>query len=473
MKINKFLPIVVFTGVLVFINVLFVLGFVIINPLLNNPGAAEPVTLLYFKNIIPLFILITLVFYISFMLIYLYPVIKNKNEAAKKRILNAPLTVSFIGMSGWIAFLIERIAVVIINKIDADQYFVRANIIILVFGILCFTAVYFLLLFINRHYFIPAILSDKNIPELADDVSVKDINKSSQDSDKKLIVENVSCKSADNENVEYEEKEEYNTEQAAILFTDIREFKYIYKNLEAEKIMKILNIYFEKMGSCILKKGGEVNRQFGDAVLAVFNVPNKLENYPSAAIKAAVDMRRELRLLNTDLEKQGLPVLNNGIGIHSGEVITGNINIGSKREYTVLGHSVNIASIIEILTKNLKTPVIVSGSVIEDAGKITDICYREIDIVQVPEKKEPITLFEIFNHEPEEVIEKKYKIDSHLKTGFSYYRNGNFREAKEIFLQCIETCPMDVIPKIYILRCNKYIENPPGPGWNGITDIIK
>jgi len=150
------------------------------------------------------------------------------------------------------------------------------------------------------------------------------------------------------------------TQQATILFTDIRGFTAISAQLRPDEVVAWLNLYFEEMSHCIIQNKGLVNKYIGDAILAVFGVPIALENHAEVAVQAALAMRTALTRLNKRFLKQGMPLLKAGIGIHTGPVLAGNIGSSHRMEFTVIGDAVNIASRMENLSKDFTHDIIIS-----------------------------------------------------------------------------------------------------------------
>ena len=152
--------------------------------------------------------------------------------------------------------------------------------------------------------------------------------------------------------------------KATILFTDIRGFTPMSEKYPPQTIVYLLNQFFEQMSSCIEKEGGLVNKYIGDAILAVFGAPMELKNHADAAIRAALAMLKERDRLNEQLESQGYPVIKSGIGIHSGEVLAGNIGSHTRMEYTVIGDVVNVASRVEKLCKHAGRDLLITEAAI-------------------------------------------------------------------------------------------------------------
>jgi adenylate cyclase len=106
-----------------------------------------------------------------------------------------------------------------------------------------------------------------------------------------------------------------------------------------------------------------VDKLIGDALLAVFGVPSAKPDDPLRAVRAAMQMRRELVSINRELSKKQGMCIEIGIGITSGTVISGNIGSERRMDFTVIGDPVNLAARLEGLTRELKHRILVSESV--------------------------------------------------------------------------------------------------------------
>lgn len=150
----------------------------------------------------------------------------------------------------------------------------------------------------------------------------------------------------------------------AVLFCDIRGFTTLSFQLPAEPLVAQLNTYLEAMVGAIMAAGGTVDKFIGDAVMAEFGSPVSRGEQEDAvnAIQAALEMRRALAELRRSWQQEGKPLLFNGIGISFGEVIAGNIGSLKRLEYTVIGDTVNVASRVEGLTKELGTDILITES---------------------------------------------------------------------------------------------------------------
>ncbi len=178
-----------------------------------------------------------------------------------------------------------------------------------------------------------------------------------------------------------------------IMFTDIRSFTTISEKMDAQALVALLNEYFTEMVGIVMSEDGVVDKYIGDAIMAVFGAPVPKHDDPVRAVRAAVRMRTALVHLNERLQKRGLGPLRTGIGVHTGEVVAGNIGSERRMEYTVIGDAVNLASRLESSTKDLGVPVLIS----EDTWALVkgEIVTRPVKEIHVKGRAQPVMTYEV------------------------------------------------------------------------------
>jgi adenylate cyclase len=153
---------------------------------------------------------------------------------------------------------------------------------------------------------------------------------------------------------------------AAILICDLRDFTGISDMWPRDDVIELLNGYFDAMAEPIERHGGEILKFMGDGLLAIFPLSNtRACGDLLAAIREA---QTAMTALNEENVKKGYQPLGYGIGVHVGDVMYGNIGSRSRLDFTVIGPTVNVASRLESLTKELKRPVLLSRAFVEIAG---------------------------------------------------------------------------------------------------------
>ncbi|MFT3699518.1 MAG: adenylate/guanylate cyclase domain-containing protein [Kofleriaceae bacterium] len=182
------------------------------------------------------------------------------------------------------------------------------------------------------------------------------------------------------------------TLEITILFCDLRGFTTFAEKRSAHELVAILNEYFTEMVDCVMSEGGVVDKYIGDNIMAVFGAPVSRPDDATRAVKAALKMRAALATLNARFAERGIEPLRFGIGLHTGEVVAGNIGSARRMEYTVIGDAVNVASRLESKTKELETDLLISD---ETNARLTAITTEPIGEVQVKGRAAPVKIFKV------------------------------------------------------------------------------
>jgi len=157
-----------------------------------------------------------------------------------------------------------------------------------------------------------------------------------------------------------------------VLFSDIRNFTTISEQLSPREVVEMLNNYYTRVCEPILANGGMIDKFIGDAVMAIFGAPVPQPGHAWQAVRAAVEMvgiAREFReWMHIRFPDKTLPRFHIGIGIHSGEAVIGNIGSARRMGYTAIGDTVNIASRLESLSKELGWTIVASAETLGQAG---------------------------------------------------------------------------------------------------------
>ena len=152
-------------------------------------------------------------------------------------------------------------------------------------------------------------------------------------------------------------------QNATVMFADIRGFTTLSERLRPGEVVDLLNEYLENMVQAITAHEGIPDKFIGDGIMAVWGVPVECERHPEKAVQSAFEMLRKLEEMNRRRETAGDEPIRIGIGIHSGELISGNIGSKKKMEFTVIGDTVNTCSRIENANKELGTVLAISDAV--------------------------------------------------------------------------------------------------------------
>ncbi len=184
-------------------------------------------------------------------------------------------------------------------------------------------------------------------------------------------------------------------QQVTVLFSDLRGFTSLSEQMNAEDVIRFLSDYHERMVNIIFKNGGTLDKFIGDAIMATFGTPEPAADDASRALRAALEMRSALATLNQERAARGEPALKQGIGIHCGPAIAGNIGTASRLEYTVIGDTVNVASRVESATKEAGTDLLVTAAVVDQVDPSFRPRFQAAGAFQLKGKSTSLDLYRV------------------------------------------------------------------------------
>ena len=250
-----------------------------------------------------------------------------------------------------------------------------------------------------------------------------------------------------------------------VLFSDIRGFTSISERMTPEAMVKFLNEYLSRMTDVVFKYDGLLDKYIGDAIMAIWGAPLDQPDHAHRACTTALDMMAELRKLQKKWTAEGLPALNIGIGVNAGPMVVGNMGSNRRFNYTVIGDSVNTGSRLEGLNKVYRTNIIISEMIYERVSG--QFVVRELDLVRVKGKDEPVKIYEMLGRKKKVSPELDF-LASEFQAALGEYRKCNWEKARERFQAILAKFPQDGPAKLYLERCDTLSKNPPPEGWDGV-----
>ena len=187
------------------------------------------------------------------------------------------------------------------------------------------------------------------------------------------------------------------TKTMTFMFSDIRGFTPISEKYKGnpEGLTKLINRFLTSMTDIIIKNGGTIDKFMGDCIMAFWNAPLDNDKHREMAVKSAIEMQEELLKLNMNLSVEGLPRINIGIGINTGEALVGNMGSRQRFDYSVIGDAVNLASRLESSSKTLGKTLVIGENTRHSIETVYPFEY--IDSITVKGKSESIKVYTVKN----------------------------------------------------------------------------
>jgi adenylate cyclase len=245
--------------------------------------------------------------------------------------------------------------------------------------------------------------------------------------------------------------------EVTVFFSDVRSFTSISEKLgSAEKLIALMNDYMTPMVDIIIEEKGTIDKFIGDAIMAYWNAPKDLPGHQDYAVRASLRQLAALEPLNVVLKETYDVELGFGIGLNTGVAVVGEMGSHGRSDYTLIGDPVNLGSRVEGLCKPYGVTLIITE--FTKAGLKDEYVIRDLDLVQVKGKEQPVAIYEVIDFGVA-TGELKEELDSYAEA-LELYRASEFKQALDIFSSLQEKYPKTVYT-LYIDRCEHFIDAPP------------
>ena len=181
----------------------------------------------------------------------------------------------------------------------------------------------------------------------------------------------------------------------------------------------------------ILDNNGILDKYIGDAIMAAFGIPFAGEDDTDRSVTAAIQMMTELKTFNVAREKVNKDIIRMGIGINTDEVLAGNIGSLKRMDYTMIGDGVNLAARLESASKFYSTDILISDNSFKKLTKT--YIYRNVDLIQVKGKNQPVGIYEILDFHDEKSFPNLSACVETFQEGLELYRKQKWGDAKKKF----------------------------------------
>jgi len=254
--------------------------------------------------------------------------------------------------------------------------------------------------------------------------------------------------------------------ESTVMFSDIRGFTTLTEQLGAQGTVALLNEYFTLMVDCIQKEGGMLDKFIGDAIMAAFCIPVTHEDDADRAVRASIAMIETLNKWNHQRITEGKLPVNIGIGLNTDMVVSGNIGSNKRMDFTIIGDGVNLAARLESACKQYGAKILASEFTMRKLQGTYR--HREIDLVVVKGKTQPVGIYEILAFHTRESFPGMGEVLGMFKDGLGAYRARKWDAAMRIFSECLDINPNDMPSQLYIERAEFLKHNPPPDDWAGV-----
>ena len=256
------------------------------------------------------------------------------------------------------------------------------------------------------------------------------------------------------------------SQEMTVMFADIRGWTTLSEKMSPQDNFNFINAYLKRVSPVIRENHGFIDQYYGDGVMALF--PGQADD----AVGAAIAMHKAVEAYNREREQDGFPPVSIGVGLHIGDLRLGIIGSEERLQGAVVADAVNTTSRIEGLTKRYGSSTTISEEVMAHLEKPEKYHYRFVDKVLVKGKDTPVTVFEIFDGDPETVVTLKKETKGSFEAGLGLYYERKFAEASVRFNQVLEKNPEDKAALIYLKRCASYMVQGVPADWTGVEDFV-
>lgn len=253
--------------------------------------------------------------------------------------------------------------------------------------------------------------------------------------------------------------------EMTVFFSDLRGFTSYSETIDPEELVLVLNQYLTEMTDVIFHHQGTVDKYMGDAIMAFWGAPRPQPDHARRACSTALDMMRDLGILNQHWQAEGRQKLDIGVGINTGPMTVGNMGSQRRLDYTVMGDAVNLASRLEGLNKEYGTNIIVSDSTLSGVGD--EFVTRFLDLVIVKGRSTPVGVYELVGRTGELSEEKLQSLVAYDEAS-RRYRARDWLGAAAKYQEVLRLNHTDPPAALYLERCQALLSDPPPSDWDGV-----
>ena len=256
-------------------------------------------------------------------------------------------------------------------------------------------------------------------------------------------------------------------QQMTVMFADVRGYTTLSETMLPQDNFNFINGYLRRVSPVIEKHHGFIDQYYGDGVMALF------PDSPDDAVMAAIAMHGVVDEYNEERQSYGLLPMGIGVGLHLGDLMLGIIGSEDRMQGAVVSDDVNLAARLEGLTRVYGSSVTLSELTFSQLKDPNRYMHRFVDKVSVKGKKKPVSVYEVYDGDPREMVALKEETKGEFEAGLPLYYAKKFSEASVKFSQVLQKNPEDKAARIYLERCALYMVKGVPEDWTGVEASTK
>lgn len=256
-------------------------------------------------------------------------------------------------------------------------------------------------------------------------------------------------------------------QQMTVMFADIRGWTALSESMSPQDNFNFINGYLRRVSPVIRDHNGFIDQYYGDGVMALF------PGGPDDAVMAAIAMHRIVDEYNEEREGYGLLPMGIGVGLHLGDLMLGIIGSEDRMQGAVVADAVNLAARLEGLTRIYGSSITLSELTFSHLRDPHKYMHRFVDKLRVKGKNQPVSVYEVYDGDPQPVAVLKEQTKADFEEGLRLYYDRKFSESSVKFNQVLQKNPEDKAARIYLERSAHYMVKGVPKDWTGVEALVK
>jgi class 3 adenylate cyclase len=251
-----------------------------------------------------------------------------------------------------------------------------------------------------------------------------------------------------------------------VFFSDLRGYTTLSENMTPDQNFKFVHALNRRMGPIISQNNGFINQYLGDAIMAIF------QGGPMDALHAAIQMQRAKEKYNKERKVKGRQPIRIGMGFHTGPLIMGIIGDEQRMDAATISDTVNTASRIEDLTKHYGANILFSEDSLARMDNVDAFHFRYLGKVQMKGKNKPVGVYECFDGDLPDMIERKIQTRDIFAEALQQYFGKQFGTAYKGFEAVLEINPEDLTAEMFKQKALHFIDYGVPEDWTGVERML-